>query len=542
MAISIYSLPPNIAAAWRPVIFEVTSDRYDNAARAVSAVSSGTGTFARYATGAHTFKVGDVVTGSTFIGINVAYNVKQTVTVISGAYIETDLLFVATATGAGVITRTNNNFQVRCETYVFDQPKLNITSVTNYGGGMVDLVYGSPHGYTSGVILVEGTTHYNSNYIIQSIPTSTSVRILASYSASETGVSRLATLTGTKRQQAIQIAGSPGFRMNAMKHLQIDLTPSLIDSAPASIQTPTIEAIKPYCIIFTEEFDNAVGLLTSYTQYMTAWQYADRATLQLDLYTDLSSFIIPAAGASPSIRFLTNCPACKFIRVGEEEQLSFLVDASTNPSYKVAVQKYDLGGTAAAVAYLSLVAIVDKRGVIPINSNLFDATNSKVVVWLVDNSLNQKTEKRTFVMDYGKYQNPIRVYFENTLGGFDAFTFTGAFNKTTTFKKTSFKKSLPSTFLVRDRAATDIGGGNILAYEVYSALLSNQELLWLFELLSSVSVFIKNIGDANFTPINILEGAGTSSSGGTQVIYDSETPQQFSIIYLTSKDSLSLSA
>ena len=526
--ITITTAPTGIKPAFNPIIFETTSDRYSSTAVAVTAVSSGTGGKARYTVASHPYKVGDVILGSAFTGLNVAYNVSQTITVISALYFETNISFVATATGSGTITRTNNNFQIKCQTMVFDQPKLNITSVTNDANGKA--VLHVTNTFTLGqIIFVEGTTDYDgSATIIQNnVPLSGSlVTINKAFTSDLTGKVRGGTFVGVKRQDAIIVSGSYLFRMNCAGHVQSTLSPDLIDSTPANTQTPCSNSIKPFAVVFTEEFDDTNGILQTHDTIVSDQFYGARLVLQNKNLRNLN----PYTDTHNPRKFLTNSPIKKLIRPGEEEQLSLL--SNPTESIKIAYVKYSLGGVAASVAYTSLIAVVDSKCILPINSNLFSANESKIEVWAVDNSNNQLTEKRTFIVDNGSYQNPIRIYFETTLGGFDAFTFTGDFTRSGKSIKTSYKKTLHLAFVIKDRGVTDNGNNNVIANEIYSQLLSKSEALWLNELLQSVSVFTKQIGETVFTPITILSDS--------QPIYDSKGPSQLKLVYTEANQQLGL--
>lgn len=523
VTISVHPSASVPAAAFRPVLFDVLSNRYANAVAAVTSVSSGTGSRARYAVSSNVYAVGDVVLGSAFTGLNVAYNVAQTVTAISATYFETNLSFVASATGAGTMTRTNNNFQIKCETYVFDSSETVVTSVTS-DGGLAQLHVAS-HNYVSGdLIFVRGTTDYNGIIPVLSV-TGTTITTLSTYVSSQTGVTRLGRIIGTKRQSAIIESGVTKFRLNCAGHLQSVLKPDLIDSAPANIQTPCVNSMKVFCVYFSEEWDDVNGILQAHDTKLSDRFYATRATWQHKETQNLNAYIL----GSSSIKFLTNAPLIKRIRVGEEEQLHFITNGLQ--SCEVSCLKYDLGGNPTLVS-LSTVPIIDNKGIVPINSNLFDSNVSKIIVGIYSGA-TLLAEVRTFIIDKNRYQNAQRFHFENTLGGFDAFTFTGAFSRVGKSAKTNFKKNLAVAYAVRDRGVSDLSNNNDIANQIYSGLLSNAEALWLNEMLQSTAVFTKNIGETVFTPVNILSDS--------QPIYDPEMPTQLKVLYSESNQPLGLS-
>lgn len=648
MSITINTNPASISAAFRPVIFESTSNRFDVNPRAyaISAVSSGTGGYARYATVSPVVSVGDTVLGSAFTGLSVAYNVLQAVTVVNAAWFETNLLFVATATGAGTMTRQNKNFQLRAETHVFPSTKIAIVSASAAAPSGTWLYLGAvtTAAFTVGqTVMIEdtGTVNYDSFQKVVEL-NSNSVRIATSFTANVTGSIRIGALVGTKRISSL--IKSTTFRLNCAGHLASSLSHDLIDNAPANIQTPAGNSLKTYTIRLVEEFDDRFGLLQEFDSVYSVKRFASRSVWQHNETQSMAPYL--TIGATK--KFLTKAPLIKSIRVGEEEQLSFINQKSvtivnpeftgnskawdlsgvasynsndirlgdgissgfveqkdvfidyttqhvtvnitaivgtvtvsfgtsaiqtitgtgtylisgiptsnlklqiavaagsqatiesvypTNERYIVNVQKYDLGGNALTLVTFANVETVDCKGIIPINSNMFDATISKFEVWLTDLATTffpavQKTEKRTFIVDRSNYQNPVRMHFENSLGGSDAYTFTGDYKKASKTKRTSFKKSLALGFAIRDRGTTDLGSSSDVAFEVYSPLLSNAEAQWLFELTSSSSVFTKAIGQTVFTPINIF----TES----QIIADSTQPPQLKVVYAESNEPLGL--
>lgn len=525
MSVTIDKSPSGIPAAYRPVIFEVESDRYDSTLLAVASVSSGTGGYARFSTSTSgVFQVGDILIGSGFTSTAVAYNVRQTVTATTGTWYETDVLYVAS--GTGTLTRSNDNFQMKCETFVFDSAKVLITSVTNYFGTAI-LNYASASLYQPGdIIFVEGTTNYNGIVKVISVAT-TAVLVNIAYVSNQTGKSRSGRIVGTKRQDAIvDSVGDIIFRLNCSGHLQAVLSPDLADGTPANIQTPASNSCKLFAIRFTEEYDDVDGILQTHDTIFSTAFYSARAVWQ---HNAIDASLIDYYTPGVNCKFLTNAPKTKLIRVGEEEQLSFLSDGALN--CRATIQKYDLGGAALTLVNLASVDIIDDKGIIPINSNIFNSSISKFEVWITTGT-TQLTEKRTFIVDKNNYQNPIRVHFENPLGGSDAYTFTGDFSIGSKTIRSSFQKTLPLGFVRRDRGTTDIGNNTVIAKEKYSSLLNIADATWLNDLMNSVDVYTKNVGETVFTPINVLSD--------TQVIYDSVVPPQMKFTYSESNGPLGL--
>lgn len=530
MAITLNTSPGLFAAAGHPLIFEVSSDRYSDTVSTVTATASGTGAFCRYTITTPSIKVGDVVIGSGFTGGGVAYNVIQTVTVVNvgGNYIETDLAFVTGATGGGTLTRMNENFQVKCETRVFDLTKYTINNCGN-NGGFAQFTTSATHDMVVGdIVFIEQTASatYNGITTITAVTSNTFTTEQSFSITTGVGYVRASQSVGVSRQQAVTISGSPAFRFNASSHVQSTLSADIVNSAPTNIQTPQSNSLKIYTVIFTEEFDDADGLLQQYDDYTSPYRTALRAILPREEGVSITGYAIIGTGEP----FLTNMPDNQRIRVGEELQLSFIYFGTTQ--LRAAITPYDLGGVQQADTYTSLTTIIDGKGVLPINSNHFNANMSKFDVRLVDSVPNQYSETRTFIVEKKTSQNPVRVYFENNLSGVDPFTFTGAYKEMVNTDRTQYKKPFPISYAFSDRGKSIISVNQSKTYEVYSHLLSVAEARWLEKMLGSSNAWIKGIGDTYFTPIQILTDS--------QVIYDSNTPIQIRLVYQKAWDSSTL--
>jgi len=112
MATTVVTEPDAYSGARKPLRFVCTNDIYDVStnSEAVSAVANNGSGKCRYSIATHNFKVGDVLTGSTFTPAT-TYNVRQTVTATNAVYVDTDVDFDVNDTGT--LTRINDNFQMK---------------------------------------------------------------------------------------------------------------------------------------------------------------------------------------------------------------------------------------------------------------------------------------------------------------------------------------------------------------------------------------------------------------------------------------------
>lgn len=506
MAVTVTVNPSSKQVAYRPIIFEATSNRNNSATFAVTAVTLGNNAKARYAitNTTNALMVGDIITGSGFTGTGVGYNVRQTVMVVDAAWVETDLAYSVGSLGGQFITRTNDNIKLKGSVYVFDQAKFTIIGVTNLFGYAI-IETSMPHGYSQAdMAMIEATTDYNGSVQIYSIPDATHLLTNKGYVSSQTGTIRKGTFIGSKRQSPILVSAISTFRFDISNLLQSALTYDLLSTGAANLQTPNVNAIKWYALLLNEEYDAADGTVKSinipyFTDPVisTAMQVVRAALQHLDTQS-LTAFII----GSSSQRFLTNGPKTRMIRIGEEDQLSFLYPAPSTTQCAIAYQPYDLLGAPMAGSTLSLVTIIDGRAVAPINSNIITAAMSRVEVAIVNSGAGVLSETITYKIDRNSYTTAIRILFENYLGGFDAFTFTGAYKQINGNSKSSFSRDLGKTFSVSDRGETILGVNAETSFEVFSRFLTRAESTWLVELINGTNVFIQT--SAGNIPITIL--------------------------------------
>ena len=532
MAITIQAAPTVQIAAWRPLIHEVSSNRYLNDAFTITGVTSGTGTYARFACASHTLKVGDVVTGTAFTGGAVAYNQKQTVTVVSGAYFETNVLYVAGSTGT--ITRSNENFKIKCETYGFTGSAQTYSGITQ-NGGEIRITYASAHELTTNdYIYLPDTSLYAGWYKVNTIVSTTVLEVTAVWTSTETGYTKTAELIGTKRQEAIYVGANIRFRLDVSGHLQSILTTEFFtdyQAIPQATQNP--KAIQHYGVLFTEEFDNEDGLLTTYDTKMSASLPAIRAVWQ---HTETQSMSAYYAGNSSSL-FLTKAPSIKYIRPGEEEQLSILVPSGFGTT-KFAFQHFDLNGTPATVQYSTAVTPYENRITIPVNSNIFSSSSVYFQVWLVNSANTQKSEKRTFIVDKKNYQNPKRFHFENSLGGIDAYTFTGDYSEMQNTEKTGFKKQIGLSHAITERGHSVLGTFEQDEHSITSEYLNKANATWLKELSGSAWVVLR---DGELADQTVQKYIPVFVASAKQQVYTPLQPPQLKIVYKLSNSHLNLS-
>ena len=487
MAITINTLPSEYASAYRPMIYEVSSNRYDGTTNSGSpSAVADNGGFCQFTLNSHGFVVGDVLTGSAFTTDD-EYNVIQTITsVVDANNFVTNVAFISNDP-SGTLTRTNNNFQIKGSVYSFNGARKTITGVVDAGGGEITLTTSAAHGLSAnGYVVIEGTTSYNKVVKVNSVGSATTFNVTLTYVASETGTCVAGALIVNKYASAILSGSDYIFRFNISNIAQTELTYNLEALSTAlSIQTPTEESIKTFAVLFTEQYDDTDGLLQDKDTAIEDDIYKGiNAALQHNESQSLTGFI---AGAS-SREFLTAAPTTLFMTESQDYQLSFL--AADGDAYKIAYQTYDNSDNPNITAYSSLVTVIGWRANAFI-SGLISSSVSKVDVWLVDSGNTQKTEKRTFLRDTRCYKDRVTLWFKNRYGGIDNFSFDQISGELETDKQI-IDKVLPITLSAdkRDVGRQVISALPDISYKIRSPYLSENEIFWLgTEIVNSVQVF-----------------------------------------------------
>lgn len=516
MAVTLFNQPDDISAAYRPIIWDVQTDRLIVEVTTVTAselVAGGTRHFVPPASS--NLLVDDTVLGSGFS--DNSYNARSNVIGSFPNAVDTDLPFPG-ATDAGALIRVNDNFQIKGEVHIFDKSKINIVGVTDLGGGKVSVETSVDHGYKiNEFVEITETTDYNAIILIDSIIDTTHFEITDTFTNTQTGKVRGATLTGSKRQQLIKVGTDEIFRFDFSNFLQSALTDDLEALGQLQIISPTPNSIIEYIVQFIEEFDDKDGLLKQASTIFTSIKRAVNVTLQHKETQNLNVF----TQDNLNKRFFTNAPD-KVIAPSEEEQLSFLTNLS-QANYRIVT--FDAQNNVLTTLEKTTQDIENNRGIIPVIPPTPLVYNHFTITLLTSGS-GSLSETRKFILDQKCFADPKRFWWLNKLGGFDAFTFTGDIQESLRLRQTSYERDLGFTFNVEDRGETVLGVKANNEFEAFSDFMTRDEADWLQELYTSPIVFVQEGTD--FIPIKV-----TSTR---QRIFDSEDLIQFRIKYKPSNE------
>lgn len=497
MAVTIFATPATEVSGYRPILWDVQSDRLPVALQLVGSVVSGTGGFARYA-GAidHGFIVGDIVTGTIFtVG---QYNVRQEVTVIvDSKTFETTIAFVSGSTG--FMTRTNDGFQVKGEVFaILNESVKSIDAVVDSSGKALFGVVA--HGYSVGdFVEISGTTSYNGLEEVTIVPSANTFETAKNFVANETGSVQKLTQLGSKRVSAIQIGSDDLFRFNFQNSLRAAVSGDLAPTGANAIISPNENSIKDYITRFTEEYNDVSGLLQSHDKTLGSVRKVTNITLQHEEAQNLSVFLQD----NDSKRFLTNLPDLyKVLRTGHL-QLGFLTNLG---NAKFRIRQFDDTGAEISNVISGSETIEGRRGTIRIAVSSMMATAVKFSVRLLSASDLDRSVERTFVIDDTCFTNEVEIYFLNLLGAYDSFVFTGDRREAPRSKKTQFEKILSKGFSTQDRGITTLGVATGKRFEIFGRFIDEETALWLEELESSPDVL--QLKGSNYIPLVNVSFAG----------------------------------
>ena len=495
MAITIFATPATEVSGYRPILWDVQSDRFGNETIVVAIVTS-TGGFADYTVPSHPFQVGDIVTPE--VG-DATLNVRQTITFVDANSIITDKAF--SGSSSGFITRTNDGFQIKGDVFaLIDEPIKAITKTENIGGSALFTV--EDHGYKVGdIVEITDTTSYNGTEEILVITDSDRFAIATAFVADETGSVQRYTVLGSKRVSAIQIGTDDLFKFNFQNSLRAAVSSDLAPTGVNTIISPNVNSIRDYVTRFTEEFNDIEGLLQSKDEIFGDIKKVTNITLQHEEAQNLSVFLQDNANK----RFLTNVPDLyKVLRTGHL-QLGFLTNLA---SVKFRLKQFDDTGAEISNVISGTSTITDKRGTLRINISSMMGSAVKFSVRILSTGDLDRSEERTFVIDDNCFDNEIEIYFLNLLGSCDSFVFTGDRRELQKSRKTEFEKILPKGFATQDRGRTTLGVRSGKTFEIFGRFVDEETALWLEELESSPDVL--QLKGNNYIPLINMQFRGRS--------------------------------
>jgi len=287
------------------------------------------------------------------------------------------------------------------------------------------------------------------------------------------------------------------------------------------------------------------GGVDTYAETIADTYFICNATLQHNEEQSLVPFTINQLPTGSSYRrFLTNAPyahgnfSCKqYINLTESYFLSMIMNGEPDPISSnplvLEIEEYDgVGNTYSTIEItyagnFTFQAIFD-IAVAPANLNeavlatgvqpVIDANTVHYAFRLKCNSVNM-SEVYCFTIDKRCQDNSRRFYFVNRLGSIDSHKFCGTENMNFMTEQITYKKNLAYvatsgedvgySFSKRSSGRVRLATDSREIYTTYSALLKNEQRIWLEEMLESPNVWTLETdedGEYFYCPVNMLSG------------------------------------
>jgi hypothetical protein len=278
-------------------------------------------------------------------------------------------------------------------------------------------------------------------------------------------------------------------------------------------------------------------------------RYADFLNyLQSDYLVDVSATLQ---------KYLTNAPLTRNIRQSQPIELGLFTenDGSYNPVYRAVIRTYDSAGNLIQTAtadnpyntysniderFLSFMCGADQLNTLTLTTGsqplIYGGVYKYTITMEDDDGPNPSTETRTFVIDRDcqLYPNPVTLYFLNILGRFDAIVFDAANKQRYATERQSYKRTpynlSGSTYALNNRGEMNntFTTTETESWTLRSGFISEDEYLWLSELIASPVVFMQIEGSTQLMKVNIRRNDFEILTTKSDRLFQIEVPVEFS--------------
>lgn len=339
----------------------------------------------------------------------------------------------------------------------------------------------------------------------------TTITIDEPFTVDSTGKVIEVTVIASKFQQEVTEDGNKLFRFNVADMIKSELSFSLATIGATEVISPNTGSITNYTITFTEQFDDADGLLRDNHSIQTSVDYKGcNIALQHTEVQDLNIFTVD----NSTKRFLTNKPTSNLIgdtdkdevyQAGDVIQMHFLHTAGDQVRGRIT--EFDDSLSVLNTTNTALVDIVIHRGILRIDTGSFNALTTFFTVELLDAGGSNISESYRFCLDKKCYPNSRNIVFLNRYGGFDSYRMTRRLTSTVKTNKTTYQRGLDKNFNISDRGESVIGSRSFDEREIWSTWLNEGQTYWLEELYTSKHVYLVEEvnGTDEYIPIVITD-------------------------------------
>jgi len=314
------------------------------------------------------------------------------------------------------------------------------------------------------------------------------------------------TSLGTMKKESILISGNPRYRFNVADMLKTVLEFEFINNISTDVITSGNDKLATeFKLTFTPEYIDSSGVSQTDTSTTSLTYFVGNGIIApSDSIRSFNASKVLTLTNTIS-EFLTFAPQNVILRTGEDFQLSFFYLGALQ--LEINFQTFDLGGNANAEQTVALKTITNKEGTFTISDNgagtiIDDFTNiSKVDVWIEESDGTQISQKKRFIISQ-ECVDGFRLWWSNSLGGVDKFTFDIANNQTFNVRdRINYQQPLDDTPTREEFGVTTL---KVTGNDVYTATTRIQAglLTWFRDLLTSTQAFYQT-GPTTIHPINI---------------------------------------
>jgi len=271
---------------------------------------------------------------------------------------------------------------------------------------------------------------------------------------------------------------------------------------------PAAKSILGYTLSIAEVYLSS-GVVTEGTPVSTSLQYVWDGLINRLSFANYSqdTYILKTGKV---INFLTGKPSTTYLNEKGAEYLYFLNNGDVT-TLVVKIDAYGSGGSSTPYTYDISAFSAYKMLMLNISPDIlqsilgFDiSTCTYFTIKLVDGDGADLSETRTYL--YKKlecYLEPVNILFANSLGGIDTYQFVNS-DITVAASRTSIKRSLDTAISELNIMDEVISSYPTESFTLNTRELSDEETMWLQELLLSKQVFFKQNSDT-LVPLQLAD-------------------------------------
>ncbi len=290
------------------------------------------------------------------------------------------------------------------------------------------------------------------------------------------------------------------------------------------------ESSRTFYCVFTELYEDSNGLLQEGLTATSSTFGVLNATRQHLENQNLLGYTIDG---DEQRDFLTNMPNKQFVPADTYLQIAFINNPSIT-SITITVEQFTSSNSSIQKDYYLLNNSATRR---VFQQKMEDLASNCAYIKIAvgsapDSELYLYT--KTVYVDRTVNKQHSTLFFRNSLGGYDQFTFKGKRKNSLSTKTQTFTRPLGNDFELSNRGEIITGIEANESFEIYSEFLSEEKMSWLKELLYSVDVYLYD-SETPFVGIEVIQNGDFGNSDGW-VAFDSTTDASSDVMEVTTNE------